>query len=90
MEDEWGPIRFKIKGHVANMGLLTGPWDTFAGRAFLGLLHFHSRVQVFHLPTHIPSLTFPLETHFWRAHVTEVLSLTTRWSHCTEGSAPAP
>ena len=40
MEDEWGPIRFKIKGHVANMGLVTGSWDIFAGRAFLRSVHF--------------------------------------------------
>lgn len=39
-EDELGPIRFKIKGHIANMALLTASWDAFAGGALLGSLHF--------------------------------------------------
>lgn len=38
--DEWGPISFKIKGHVANLALQTGSWDAFAGGALQGSLHF--------------------------------------------------
>lgn len=82
-EDESRPVRFKIKGHTADMTLPTASWDAFAGGALLGSLHF--RVQVICLPTHNPSFNL-LETHFCWAHLTEVFSPTTRWSHCTEGS----
>lgn len=34
-EDEWGPVRLKIKGQVANLTWLRGSWDTSAERAFL-------------------------------------------------------
>lgn len=29
-EDEWGSVSFKIKGHTANLVVLTAFWDTFA------------------------------------------------------------
>lgn len=82
-EDESRPVKFKIKGHVANTTLPTASWDAFAGGALLGSLH--CTVQVVCLPTHNPSFNL-LETHSCWAHLTEVFSPTTRWSHCTEGS----
>lgn len=38
VEGEWGPRRFKIKGHMTSLALLTGSWDALAGGVLLGLL----------------------------------------------------